>query len=232
MSRGGDAALGRLEERLGHTFADRKLLVTALTHGSARTPAGSYQRLEFLGDRVLGLVVAEVLFNAHPAATEGELSRRLAELVRKETCAAVASDIGLGEHVRFGGGKGARQSIVTVNVLGDVTEAVIAAIYLDGGLDAARRFIAANWNARVVTVEGSLRDPKTALQEWAQARGFSEPAYRIVERTGPAHDSRFLVEVAVGDGIFAEGSGRTRRDAEKAAAGAVLAAQGEGTAAS
>ena len=230
MSGGGDAALGRLEERLGHRFADRTLLVTALTHRSAGDALGSYQRLEFLGDRVLGLVVSEVLYTTLPKAEEGELSRRLAELVRKETCAAVAAEIGLGDHVRTGGGKGARPSILTVNVLGDVTEAVIAAIYLDGGLEPARRFIAANWSGRVVAGEGAARDPKTALQEWAQARGFSEPSYRIVERTGPAHDSRFLVEVMVGDGIVGEGSGRTRRDAEKAAAGAVLAATAEGAA--
>lgn len=232
MKDGDDAALAALERRIGHRFKDRTLLVTALTHASAvgdsRLPAGAtYQRFEFLGDRVLGLVVAEMLMQAFPAASEGELSSRLAELVRKETCADVAVALDLGAEVVFGGNKAQKRALQTVNVLGDVCEAVIAAVYLDGGFEAARRFVAGNWRPRMLeatTVSG--RNAKTILQEWAQSRGYGTPTYTIAERSGPDHSPTFAIAVSVGKLPPGRGEGRSRREAEQEAATAVLIREG------
>lgn len=215
-----DAAL---ERRLAYRFADRDLLATALTHASAATPAhNTYQRLEFLGDRVLGLVVTEMLLKAFPNAPEGELSLRLAELVRKEACAEVAVALDLGGGLRFGGGKAQRAALLTTNVLGDVCEAVIGAIFQDGGLDAARTFIAANWRDKLSAVSLPSQNAKAALQEWAQAEGLGVPSYAITSKSGPDHDPRFDVEARVGTMPPARGEGRTRREAEQVAATALL----------
>lgn len=220
-------ALTTLEARLGHTFADKALLARALTHGSAATAvAGSYQRLEFLGDRVLALVISEMLIDAFPAAPEGELSRRLSDLVRKESCAAVAAELRLGEALRTGGSKAQARAIQTVNVMGDVCEAVIAAIYLDGGLEAARRFIEANWRERLMLGPKPFLNAKATFQEWAQGHGHPPPVYTIVERTGPDHSTTFEVEVTVPGMQPARGTGRTRREAEQDAARAVLHREG------
>ena len=227
----GDGALAALERRIGHRFNDRTLLVTALTHassvGDSRVAANAtYQRLEFLGDRVLGLVIAGMLLEAYPAASEGELSSRLAELVRKETCADVAVALDLGEAVVFGGNKAQKRALQTVNVLGDVCEAVIAAIYLDGGFEAARRFVADNWRTRMTGPAVSAWNAKTALQEWAQAHGHGTPTYAIAERSGPDHAPTFAVTVSVGKLAAGRGEGRTRREAEQEAAQAVLVREG------
>jgi ribonuclease-3 len=223
MKAASDAALGPLERRLGHRFADRELLVTALTHASAATPArGTYQRFEFLGDRVLGLIVTEMLLKAFPKAPEGELSLRLAELVRKEACADVAVALDMGAGLRFGGGKAQRTALLTTNVLGDVCEAVIGAIYQDGGLDAARTFIAAHWRDRLSAVSLPTQNAKAALQEWAQGKGLGVPTYAIATKSGPDHEPRFEVEARVGALAPARGEGRTRREAEQAAASALL----------
>jgi ribonuclease-3 len=227
MKSAGEAALAALERRLGHDFRNRELLLTALTHASATSAAQeTYQRLEFLGDRVLGLVITEMLIAAFPKAPEGELSRRLAELVRKEACAEVASALDFGSAVRFGSNKTQRAALLTINVLGDVCEAVIAAIYQDAGLDGARKFIAANWRAKLLADAAPNQNAKAALQEWAQGKGLGVPEYAIKAKSGPDHDPHFEVETKVGKLAPASGEGRTRREAEQAAAAALLAREG------
>jgi ribonuclease-3 len=171
-------------------------------------------------------VIAEMLLAAYPAATEGELSRRLAELVRRETCAEVATAIDLGSALRFASGMTARATLLTVNVLGDACEALIAALHEDGGLEAARKFIAAHWTERLTATASSGRNAKAALQEWAQGRGLEVPAYAIAAKSGPDHDPRFDVEVRVTNLAPARGEGRTRREAEQAAAALLLTREG------
>jgi ribonuclease III len=231
MTPGGDAAVAALERRIGHQFANRELLLTALTHASAigefAAPVReSYQRLEFLGDRVLALVVAEMLFQAFPRAPEGELAQRLTGLVRNETCADVAIGLDLGHAIRLGGGEAQSGGRRKSAILGDVCEAVIGALHLDGGVDTARQFIAANWGKRMLDWQTPLRDAKTTLQEWAQARGLTTPTYSIVDRTGPDHAPVFAVEVAVDGFGTGRGEGRSRRDAEQAAAALLLRREG------
>jgi ribonuclease-3 len=231
MTARGDDALDVLERRAGYRFRDRSHLVTALTHASAvgdtRIAAGqTYQRLEFLGDRVLGLVVAGMLLEAFPEASEGELSARLADLVRKETCADVATSLDLGAAILFGGNRAQKRALQTVNVLGDVCEALIAAVYLDGGFDAARAFVSGQWRERMLGGPVAGRNAKTALQEWAQANGHGTPTYEIAERSGPDHAPTFAVTVHVGALPPGRGEGRNRREAEQAAAGSVLVREG------
>ena len=225
------AAFAAVEARIGHHFKDRALLTTALTHSSAVAAGicnarGTYERLEFLGDRVLGLVVAEMLLATYPEAAEGELSPRLARLVRKETCAEVAAELGLGDALIAGGGKEQRRSLQTRNVLGDACEAVIAAIFLDGGMEAASRFVSEHWRERMLSLRGPRQDAKTALQEWAQRLGKGTPTYALVDRRGPDHASTFAVSVNVAKTEQAVGEGRSRREAEQAAAATVLVREG------
>ena len=227
MKAAGDAALASLERRLGHAFRDRALLVTALTHASAVSGTReTYQRLEFLGDRVLGLIVTELLVTAFPKATEGELSLRLADMVRKEACAEVAVALDMGSAIRFGGGKAQRTVLATTNVLADVCEAVIGAIYLDGGMEAARTFVEGSWRERLAAATVPMRNAKAALQEWAQANGHGVPTYAIAAKSGPDHEPRFEVEARVGSLAPSRGQGRTRRDAEQAAATVLLTREG------
>jgi ribonuclease III len=227
MRRGGDAALAALEGRLGYAFSDRKLLSTALTHASAsNSSAASYQRLEFLGDRVLGLIVTEMLLSAFPGAPEGELAQRLTALVRNETCAEVALELDLGSAIRLGQGEAQSGGRKKAAILGDVCEAVIGAIYLDGGLEPARKLIEGSWRERMESFTGTLRDAKTTLQEWAQSRGHATPSYAIVGRTGPDHAPLFEVEVEVEGLAAGRGEGKTRREAEQVAAGGVLVREG------
>jgi ribonuclease-3 len=223
--RGGAAAA--LEQRIGYAFANRDLLLTALTHSSAVSDAtASYQRLEFLGDRVLALIISEMLIEAFPRAPEGELAQRLAALVRNEACAEVARGLDLGEAIRLGGGEAQSGGRRKAAILGDACEAVIGAIYLDGGLEPARRFIVDNWRARMLAATNIVRDAKTTLQEWAQGRGLAAPAYAIVARSGPDHAPRFEVEVNVAGLPPRRGQGRTRREAEQEAAAAALLGEG------
>jgi ribonuclease-3 len=231
MKLGGDAAVTALESRIGYEFGNRELLLTALTHASAvgdfTAPVrASYQRLEFLGDRVLALVVAEMLLEAFPRAPEGELAQRLTGLVRNETCAEVALALELGRAIRLGGGEAQSGGRQKAAILGDVCEAVIGALHLDGGVDVARRFIAANWRERMLNWRGPLRDAKTTLQEWVQARGLPTPTYTIVDRSGPDHAPVFAVEVTVDNTESARGEGRSRRDAEQEAATVLLRREG------
>jgi len=214
-----------LEARIGHSFAEKALLESALTHISAlsgKSRAGSYQRLEFLGDHVLGLVVSDMLYRAFPDADEGELSRRLADLVRREACAEVARTIDLGAAIKLGPSEANAGGRRRLAILADVCEALIGAVFIDGGYAAAAAMIEKLWSERMLTPARPLRDPKTVLQEWAQARGLPTPLYREVERTGPHHDPEFRVSVALPDLGPVEGVGRSKRAAEQAAAAALL----------
>lgn len=220
--------LAALQERLGHVFRDPGLLVRALTHvGGATDRRGSYQRLEFLGDRVLGLVVSGMLYAEFPDADEGELSRRLADLVRRESCAAVASDWDVEGHVRLGAGEKSSATLRRA-ILGDLCESIIGAVYLDGGFAAAEGLVSRSFSARMLSPNRSLRDPKTALQEWAQAKTGAMPAYRVVERSGPDHAPEFTVAVSVVGREDGTASGPSKRIAEQAAAAAFLLREGVG----
>lgn len=205
-----------LEAALGHKFSDRTLLSRALTHASAA--GDDNERLEFLGDRVLGFLIAELLIEKFPKENEGALALKLNALVRMETCARVAQSAGIDRAVvmavseeRAGGrSKGA--------ILGDACEALIAALYLDGGMDAARGFVVRYWEPLLSEVQGDLRDPKNALQEWAQGRKLGTPKYKVVHREGPDHAPRFVVEVSINSHEPIQGEGASLRSAEQAAA--------------
>lgn len=224
------ADLRAFSDRLGHEFSRPELLVRALTHGSISTATRpDNQRLEFLGDRVLGLTVAEALFAADRAATEGQLAPRYNALVKGETCAEVAREIGLGEVLKLGRSEMMSGGRRKEALLADAMEAVLAAIYLDAGLEAARAVILRLWADRLARVEDDARDPKTALQEWAQAQGMSPPRYVQTARTGPDHAPEFEITVRLDDGREAQATGKgTKRSIEQAAA-AVLLSQIEGT---
>jgi len=217
------------EQRIGYLFHDPALLEQALTHISSlpgvRNRAASYQRLEFLGDHVLGLAISDMLFRTFPKADEGEMSRRLADLVRREACADVARAIHLGDVIRLGASEANAGGRSRTAILADVCEALIGAIFVDGGYAAACGVIERLWSPRMRT-PSALRDSKTALQEWAQARGLPAPAYREIERKGPDHDPEFRVMVEVADLAPAEGLGRSKRSAEQAAATAMLSRAG------
>jgi ribonuclease-3 len=218
------------EDSIGYRFKDPALLEQALTHISAltgaRNRAGSYQRLEFLGDHVLGLVISDMLFRAFAKADEGEMSRRLADLVRKEACADVARAIALGDAIRLGASEANAGGRSRIAILADVCEALIGAVFVDGGYPAATALIERLWSERMRTPARPLRDSKTVLQEWAQARGLPTPAYREVERKGPDHDPEFRITVELPDLAPAEGMGRSKRAAEQAAAAAMLTRAG------
>jgi ribonuclease-3 len=218
------------EARIGYKFKDGALLEQALTHISAlagpRNRSGSYQRLEFLGDHVLGLVISDMLFSAFPKADEGELSRRLADLVRKEACADVARAIDLGEAIRLGASESNAGGRNRIAILADVCEALIGAVFIDGGYKAASEVISRLWEQRMRAPSRPLRDSKTILQEWAQARGLPTPSYREVERKGPDHNPEFRVTVELPNRAPAEGLGRSKRAAEQAAAAAMLTREG------
>lgn len=218
------------EDRIGHRFKDAALLEQALTHISAlagpRHRSGSYQRLEFLGDHVLGLVISDMLYTAFPKADEGELSRRLADLVRKEACADVARAIELGAAIRLGASESNAGGRNRTAILADVCEALVGAVFLDGGYKAASDVIGRLWDQRMRAPTRPLRDAKTILQEWAQAQGLPTPAYKEVERKGPDHDPEFRVTVQLPDHEPAEGLGRSKRAAEQAAAAALLMREG------
>jgi ribonuclease-3 len=210
--------------RLGHDFIRGDLLQAALTHGSVAMPArGDNQRLEFLGDRVLGLVMAEALLEADATAAEGLLAPRFNALVRKETCAEIARSVGLGDVLRLGRSEMLSGGRRKEALLGDAMEAVIAAVYVDGGLDAARDMILRLWGDRIRSVKADARDAKTALQEWAQGRGMAPPRYEQMGRTGPDHAPVFTIRVVLDTSENETAQARTKRQAEQAAAQALLA---------
>jgi ribonuclease-3 len=218
--------LRALETQLGHSFRDPQLLERALTHASASANA-SNERLEFLGDRVLGLVIAEKLYALYPNDSEGALALKLNALVRQETCAQAAEAAGLSDHLILANseeGSGGRKKAV---ILAGACEAIIAALYFDGGMDTARAFILRYWAQALATLNDDMRDPKTVLQEWAQSRkGSGGPAYRLVKREGPDHAPRFEIEVRVKGEEPALGEGGSKREAEQAAAKALLERMG------
>ncbi|MGH6837154.1 MAG: ribonuclease III [Methylocella sp.] len=218
-----------LEARIGHVFADRNLIAAALTHVSAATgrKRETYQRLEFLGDRVLGLAVSGMLYAAFPEAGEGELSRRLAGLVRKESCAEAALAWGVDSCVRLGESE-QQTSPPNMAILGDVCEAIIGAVFLDAGYEAAKAVVIAAFGERMHAPGHPLCDPKTALQEWAQARGLPPPFYREIARSGPDHAPEFTISVEVPGYRNAEAKGFAKRLAEQAAAAAFIAREGIG----
>jgi ribonuclease-3 len=211
------------QDRLGHRFVRPDLLLRAVTHASIGTATRpDNQRLEFLGDRVLGLVMAEALLSADEGAREGQLAPRFNALVRKETCADVAREVGLGDVLKLG-----RSEMLTGGrrkeaLLGDAMEAVIAAVYQDAGFEAAKALVLRLWSGRIAAVEPDARDAKTSLQEWAQGRGMPPPSYEEAGRSGPDHAPQFTVRVTVASGETAEATAGSKRVAEQAAARALL----------
>jgi ribonuclease-3 len=224
-------AVERLERRLGYLFIDRALLERALTHSSAIGGGGKARDnevLEFLGDRVIGLLAAERLADLHPDAPEGELSPRLSAVVSGKACAEVGRRMGLGAALRLAGSETKGGGRDKPSILADATEAVMAALYLDGGLAVARAVFLDLWAETFDDLGADMpRDPKTALQEWAQGLGRPLPAYAVIARTGPDHRPIFTVSVTV-DGLdLATGRGPSRQEAEKAAAAVLLAREGQ-----
>jgi len=222
--------LSELEARIGYVFKNRALLDLALSHISAVKGEAprlrSYQRLEFLGDHVLGSVVSHMLYIAFPEAEEGELSRRLAELVREEACAEVAEDMDLGAHIRLGPGEAQSGTHKRRAILADVAESVVAAVFLDGGYAAANAVVERYWRERLEAPRRPLRDAKTVLQEWAQGRGLPPPSYREVARSGPDHAPRFTMVVDLPGLAPASAEGASKQSAQKAAAAAFLVREG------
>ena len=221
-------AIRSFEQRLGYEFSNLSLLVEALTHSSIASDfRKDNQRLEFLGDRVLGLVMAEALLEIDQTAPEGTLAPRFNALVRKETCAEVARQIELGDVLKIGRSEmlsGGRRKDA---LLGDGMEAVIAAIYKDGGFEIAKTIIIKLWGDRIKNVKVDARDAKTMLQEWAQARGQNPPNYEVISRSGPDHAPDFLVKVILESGETSEALAGSKRQAEQMAAKALLQKIGE-----
>ena len=219
---------------IGYAFARSELLEEALTHPSAlapehgrgrrrlNSPHRGYERLEFLGDRVLGLVVAELLWRRFENEPEGHLTRRLTHLVRREALARVANAIGLRNHLVLSRAEAAAGAAANPGILADVCEALIAAVYLDGGFEAASTFVRRFWEPLIDEMEGPPRDPKTALQEWAQARGLALPAYELVETSGPDHAPLFTVAASVAGRDRATATASSKRIAEARAAAILL----------
>jgi ribonuclease III len=219
--------LDELLRKLGYRFEKLELLDEALTHVSAPQSGGqSYQRLEFLGDRVLGLAIAETLHRTFPDAPEGELSRRLAELVRRESCAEVAMTWDVGAYLKLGAGEAHSGARRNQTILADVCEAIIGAVFLDGGYEAAKELVERSFQDLLAAPRRPLRDPKSALQEWAQGRGLPPPTYTIVEQKGPDHAPKFRVMVKVKGAEGEFGFGTSRRVAEQAAARSLLLREG------
>ena len=222
-----------LMRALGHAFGDEGLLAAALTHPSAsggrKKPAQearardakTYERLEFLGDRVLSLLVAEWLYADYPDAREGELAKRHAALVSRDSLAAVAQNLQLGKYLRLSPGEKASGGEAKATILADALEAMLGAVYLDGGLKAAKSVVRALF-ARKVQQEDAPLDPKSSLQEWAQGRGLPVPVYKVLAQSGPAHALVFEVEVSVKGKPVIKAEGKSKRLAEKKAAGLLL----------
>lgn len=224
------ADLAAFSARIGHDFAKPDLLARAVTHASLSSATRpSNERLEFLGDRVLGLSIATALFQSDDRAAEGQMAPRLNSLVRQETCAEVAREIGLGDVLKLGRSEMLSGGRRKEALLGDAMEAVIAAIYLDAGFDAARAVVLRLWGNRIAAAQDLGRDPKSALQEWAQARGLPPPAYVETGRKGPDHQPTFTVEARLASGETASGEAPGKRQAEQAAARALLARVDGGT---
>lgn len=218
-----------LEKRLGYRFKDRKLLSRALTHASVRSDrsaAVDNERLEFLGDRVLGLTVAAMLYEAFPLATEGELARRFNRLVRRETCAEVARNLELGQYLILSESEEDNGGREKETIIADAIEAVLGAAFQDAGYDRASEMVRTLWGDRLMALPQIAADPKSALQEWAQGQGLPLPNYVEMSRTGPDHAPIFVTEVRIKGREPARGEGSSKRTAEKAAASELLLREG------
>ena len=213
------APLNDFSKRLGYTFKTPELLIRAMTHRSFVSFDGrDNQRLEFFGDRVLALVIAEALLGQDETAAEGVIAPRFNALVRKETCAAVAQSISLGEAVKVGRGELLSGGRSKMALLADTMEAVIAAVYYDGGFDMARALVLKLWQPHIDGTMHDARDAKTRLQEWTMAQGFALPDYTEIERGGPAHDPFFEIEVSLQNGKSARGRAPNKKSAQQKAA--------------
>lgn len=219
-------AINAAEDACGHRFKDKALLLTALTHPSAVSAAESVhhanQRLEFLGDRVLNLLIAERLIDRRRNETEGDLAPRLNRLVKKGACAEAFRHLGLGAYLLLSESELASGGRERESTLGDACEAVIAAIYLDGGLAAARKFVEKGWAPQFNSGPAETKDPKTLLQEWAQGQGHPLPEYVVTGRSGPDHAPEYQVEVRIAQNGTAAATGPSKRDAERQAAARML----------
>lgn len=217
-----------LEEKLGYTFQDPSLLENALTHSSraneSRGKLLSNERLEFLGDSILGMVVADHLYRSHPDLPEGELTRTRAALVCEESLVEVARELDLGEHLRLGKGESAGGGRERPSIQADAVEAVLAAIYLDGGIGSARKFIQRFILSREIAGLTKPRDHKTSLQELVQRESGQVLQYRLVGEEGPDHNKRFFVEVDLNGKSVGSGSGHSKKEAEQQAAAAAIEA--------
>jgi ribonuclease III len=224
-----DTALQQFFERLGFAFKDRSLVALALTHASARPslkPNEDNERLEFLGDRVLGLAIAELLTQTFPEASEGELARRYNQLVRAETCAEIAKEWELGQLILMSGGEAESGGRGKKTILANACEAVLGAIFIEAGYQTARDVVFRFWASELASLDLAAPDAKSILQEWAQGRRLSLPRYVEIAREGPDHKPRFTSEVQI-DGVAPErGHGANKRAAEQAAALAMLLREG------
>jgi ribonuclease III len=220
-----------LETKLGYKFKDSGLLERALTHASVRggkVARSDNERLEFIGDRVLGLAIAEVLNKQYPEANEGELARRYNRLVRGEACAKVARNIGLGVHLILSESEAESGGRNKTTILADAAEALLGAVFIDGGFEKARAVVSKLWQDQSEPVPEVAVDAKSALQEWAQGQGLALPRYTVVSRKGPDHAPRFTAEVLIAGRAPAQGEGASKRIAEQAAASALLSREGVG----
>ena len=208
--------------RLGYHFKDKVLLRHALTHSSTNHKHDDYQRLEFLGDRVLALVIAEELYRLNPSHREGHMANLHSNLVRGEICGEVGKELGLSDFIIVGPSEHKKGVNLITSVVGDVVEALIGGIYLDGGLEDAKAFVLRNWSRHIAVNRSVIKDPKTFLQEWSLARGLAIPAYKIVKREGLEHSPLFTVLLNVQGMAPVEGSGPSKRLAEMAAADSFL----------
>lgn len=220
-----------LETKLGYKFKDPRLLERALTHASVRggkVARSDNERLEFIGDRVLGLAIAEALNKQYPEANEGELARRYNRLVRGEACAKVARNIGLGAHLILSESEADSGGRNKTTILADAAEALLGAVFIDGGFEKARGVVTKLWQDQSEPVPEVAVDAKSALQEWAQGQGLALPRYTVVSRKGPDHAPRFTAEVLIAGRAPAQGEGASKRIAEQSAASALLSREGVG----
>ncbi len=217
-----------LEKALGHRFKDQDLVMRALTHSSTRGSGSRHdnERLEFLGDRVLGLSISAALIEAFPEAAEGDLARRFNQLVKRETCAAIGRAIELGQHLILSDSEAMSGGRGKDTILADAIEALLGAAFVDGGFDKANAIVLRLWQSYLVGQPHAVADPKSALQEWAQGRGLPLPRYVEIARSGPDHAPRFLSEVRINGCKPAQGAGASKRAAEQAAASAMLVREG------
>ena len=209
-----------VETIIGYIFKDKELLLRALTHASLDGP--NYERLEFLGDRVLGLIIADILFRKYPDEKEGALAKRFSALVRGQTLAQIGKEINIAPYILFSETDQSAQGTDNENIIADVMEALLGAMYLDGGLTPCQTMIERYWDDRVETMTKPPQDPKTELQEWAQALGKGTPTYEIVKREGPDHAPEFTIEVTVKGLDPQQAKASNRRQAEKDAARKLL----------